>query len=534
MSEKTPLQRPFYVRIPEDLNLPFIPRQEPSPVPPKRIYEEPLTCPVRVNKMWLKHVLGALEVLNVADTWIGTKEQVYNTLQDVELLMRLLATSYCGEDFMIEFRQNPDNPCQLEQSLDGGATWRLAFDYEKCYQKMGAGVSTKEANEILEQGIEDVKEIDENITNNGIEAVYPDAVIEAQDPLLQQKRDALCWAINEWNRVYARAIESYSPVDTRMQPIPLSEGVNGAMDTLNATYTTIQALFYPSAYNVGTAVGSIIYAVHENWDNFWQNVGYIKEQIFGTQEPTPPIDVPNAWIDRVSCEMYQNMKDQTITKTLWQSSLSGITGNNAVETILLAMWAINIGFNDTYPAFLDMYQKLYLRLAAKDNPYDCDGCLEYCYPLRHEYLYIEEKPIEVNFYWVSPTAGVPAWGMDDVGNMNVHEYQPNSHQNRFFGVNTNGRLVLEYIAPDQPCALSVRYTWMRGNTNSASANVFTYTEADGWVSRAPDSVVVGGVGSQPRTVTWTNSGLYQWDKVRVVVSTSAPRINIFELFDLGT
>lgn len=29
-------------------------------------------------------------------------------------------------------RQNPSNPCQLQQSLDGGDTWTLAFDYSRC------------------------------------------------------------------------------------------------------------------------------------------------------------------------------------------------------------------------------------------------------------------------------------------------------------------------------------------------------------------------------------------------------------------
>lgn len=29
-------------------------------------------------------------------------------------------------------RQNPENPCQLQQSLDGGESWTLAFDYSLC------------------------------------------------------------------------------------------------------------------------------------------------------------------------------------------------------------------------------------------------------------------------------------------------------------------------------------------------------------------------------------------------------------------
>lgn len=31
-----------------------------------------------------------------------------------------------------QLRQNPDDPCQLQQSFDGGETWSLAFDYRLC------------------------------------------------------------------------------------------------------------------------------------------------------------------------------------------------------------------------------------------------------------------------------------------------------------------------------------------------------------------------------------------------------------------
>lgn len=35
-------------------------------------------------------------------------------------------------------RQNPENPCQLQQSLDGGESWTLAFDYSLCVPNLPA------------------------------------------------------------------------------------------------------------------------------------------------------------------------------------------------------------------------------------------------------------------------------------------------------------------------------------------------------------------------------------------------------------
>lgn len=37
-----------------------------------------------------------------------------------------------GCDMAFQLRQNPDDPCQLQQSFDGGLTWSLAFDYLLC------------------------------------------------------------------------------------------------------------------------------------------------------------------------------------------------------------------------------------------------------------------------------------------------------------------------------------------------------------------------------------------------------------------
>lgn len=39
-----------------------------------------------------------------------------------------------GDCEQMILRQNPDDPCQLQQSQDGGDTWTLAFDYSLCSQ----------------------------------------------------------------------------------------------------------------------------------------------------------------------------------------------------------------------------------------------------------------------------------------------------------------------------------------------------------------------------------------------------------------
>lgn len=45
-----------------------------------------------------------------------------------------LGVTFCGDITIMPFqlRQNEDNPCLLEQTLDGGAVWLTAFDYALC------------------------------------------------------------------------------------------------------------------------------------------------------------------------------------------------------------------------------------------------------------------------------------------------------------------------------------------------------------------------------------------------------------------
>lgn len=47
------------------------------------------------------------------------------------------------EDTLFQLRQNEDNTCHLEQSLDGGKTWALAFDYSLCKPKAQSPTNTR-------------------------------------------------------------------------------------------------------------------------------------------------------------------------------------------------------------------------------------------------------------------------------------------------------------------------------------------------------------------------------------------------------
>jgi len=221
------------------------------------------------------------------------------------------------------------------------------------------------------------------------------------------------------------------------------------------------------------------------------------------------------------------MKDQTLTQSVWQSSLSGVEGNNATESIFLVLWAIKINFGQTWYAFLDLYEKFYRLLAAKDNPYDCDNCEDYCYPIYYNFQSIAEKPTDITVLRATPSS----YGDVALDAVEVN-YQPSQNQSWNFGNNVFGTLVIEYEPTNEQCSLGVKAIWSKGTLNSAIGKIWTYDGAT-WTERAQIPTNLNQNRFTPITLQWTNTNLEQWQKVRITVYTPQPRIHTFELFDLG-
>lgn len=90
---------------------------------------------------WLPYIIGAFTQLTMNTTWVGTDDEIQNARQQANNLIVLfqMAAQQCftnpagqagaGDDFMI--RQNPDNPCELQSSVDG-TNWCTWADLSKC------------------------------------------------------------------------------------------------------------------------------------------------------------------------------------------------------------------------------------------------------------------------------------------------------------------------------------------------------------------------------------------------------------------
>lgn len=99
---------------------------------PAAVDEEPAVC-VRLSNKLVPYLLGLLEMYRWEDKLSGTPQEVVDGLGLFQDLLVVLTEGNCtGDNMAFKLRQNPLNACQLQQSLDGGQTWTLAFDYSRC------------------------------------------------------------------------------------------------------------------------------------------------------------------------------------------------------------------------------------------------------------------------------------------------------------------------------------------------------------------------------------------------------------------
>jgi hypothetical protein len=126
----------------------FPPRLGKFSIPSAGILDAPYYCLI-INVEWIGHLIGVLDALDQLDAWQGTTEEIDNARQEVRKLIS--AINPC-EDSNLVFRQDPSDPCKLEQSIDGGVNWTLAFDYSLCLEKQDTQQTIINYQEAIDYG----------------------------------------------------------------------------------------------------------------------------------------------------------------------------------------------------------------------------------------------------------------------------------------------------------------------------------------------------------------------------------------------
>jgi len=111
----------FIPRIASDFFIPtFAPRTHPLPRPTVDFDAEPAVY-WKINRTWLGHVTGAVDLLTQADSWIGTPEQVFQTTQQA---MRLIAQDVIMS-MIFDLQQTG---ILIEKQGESGGVWSTLYD----------------------------------------------------------------------------------------------------------------------------------------------------------------------------------------------------------------------------------------------------------------------------------------------------------------------------------------------------------------------------------------------------------------------
>lgn len=162
------------------------------------IFDDPIRC-YRINEEWAGYVMGWVAWLARPSAWVGADNELS---REVQSILKFKIGDNCP---MYQLRQNPTDPCQLQQSLDEGETWQTIFDYSLCLsivdgqsqisQDIYNNTVNQSFNESFNQYVTNIYEYYENNYINTVGDVAPELVYGDGDDSFRD--DGLCYAIQE-------------------------------------------------------------------------------------------------------------------------------------------------------------------------------------------------------------------------------------------------------------------------------------------------------------------------------------------------
>lgn len=208
---------------------------------------------------------------------------------------------------MFQLRQNPDDPCLLEQSFDGGGTWSTAFNYTLC-------ANTDALTIINTWNLTNIFNIEQNATYAGdIINLYPSWEYDGT-PSDAERDAALCAALTQWVDMICEflimTIENGN-AETEDQAqfwSDVSYGMSAAAMSL-----AVLGIYPVAALFAGTSLLLTAVVIEK-----------IGDWLMGDATPYRDLDARAL----VVCAMYEDMQGLTPTYAVWHSALdTAMTGN---------------------------------------------------------------------------------------------------------------------------------------------------------------------------------------------------------------
>lgn len=311
--------------------------------------------------------------------------------RDAAELFRVLIESTLSfggcEGMPFELRQNPANPCLLEQSLDGGLNWSLAFDYNLCKSSIEDYV-VAEQNKAAQN---EKRQQDYDGTPGSINPDAPTTWTGGTGGV-----DALCSAVKAY-------------VDGQV------------LDTLNK-YRIAAGLAAIGAGLLG--MGGILFAI----------VGGAVAFVIGLAlSDVEEAASDRAALDAVICNLKSALGTGTVTESAFQSAINGLTGANHNQDTIIEILKGNMASQVNYLWFIDLLGAAQQPVAAGalvDCP--CDNVWCYWFDFEHFGLDGWQAWPETGYSTVNYSAGigilhsdvVDTRGNPDTGNRTVNVKRP--------------------------------------------------------------------------------------------------------------
>lgn len=268
---------------------------------------------------------------------------------------------------MLMFRDNPDDPCEVQYSQDGGETWATMFRKDVCRVPSEGDVTIINNTKIIIT--------ENNDTWNG------DIINIAEDWewVGDKSNNAICWAIDKYvDAICELAIANIqSGNDERRDNDDLWDTLRGIISTLAIGASTVIGIPAAAVGAFAWAVVAIADALYDDW-------------VTRTYDQFEDDDARQA----IKCAMYYSLVGKTVQFEDWRDSIQSYDPQTANE---IAIWeSVSVVNSDT-----DVYIN-YLLLTEDIN--SISESLPTCpCELRWEHT------------WNFVTHGLEVWTVDDLG-----------------------------------------------------------------------------------------------------------------------
>jgi len=378
---------------------------------PQSVDEEPAVC-VRLSNKLVPYLLGLLEMYRWEDKLKGTPQEVVDGLGLFQNLLIALTEGNCtGDSMPFQLRQNPVNSCQLQQSLDGGQTWTLAFDYGQCQPDMNKARSPIEAQNYLAPMYEEQEQYLTDWNTNGYANIAPDFDYSTQTAPYLDQRKALCAALRAYIEIFFKYIiikrengiyDDYSAAENLVSDADTGLAMYGIMATLAiAPEPTSKVVLITTIASL--VIGAVLSAAKE------YDLAQLKETY----------DNPTMW-DELTCQLVDYVGDQQPSAELLASAcIMGVIGDNTPTAA--AEWLTFAFDPDGYAAFIGYAQEVKDKM-AQGVPVLCP-----CEPSCITVTPLTPQPSNLVFKTVQPTVTYfndeACWQANRSGSFEVIEFE---------------------------------------------------------------------------------------------------------------